>query len=186
MIATARQIFTHQPPFVKPLQAETRDAYALISVAAVLGLLWIAFSTDRLRVTAFDLVGLKGEVGKVQQQVQTVQSDVNQLAKQIEQIYASQITEVFDEQHRNRVKFVEEKYGDQVGVHVEILLKQEPIIASLQIIRNDLILAPNLLNVNGKRIIFPTFPGHFEGPYDAIVVVYHPKVQSKPTEERGK
>jgi hypothetical protein len=164
--ATLKQILTGSFPFVKPLGSETRDSYLFMVIAAALAIAWIALKSGTWDLTAFDIVGLKGEVVKVQKRVDT-------LAQQIEQLYGSQQVEVFDNKNWSRLHFKAVKGG----YSIDIPLKQDPVPGSINVTRGALTVPSPYFTVKGNHVSFVTYSNSFESDSDSIVVVYQPRPQ---------
>jgi hypothetical protein len=173
LIAIARTVLAKGFPFFQGLNSSTREAYAFIAIAGGLAFAALAVKTGSWQLTAFDVGGLKGEIGKVQKQVQTVQSDVDQLAKQIERIYASQVVEIFNKANWGRLRFREDK--KESDYFVEVPLKQEPIPGSMIVTRGSLAIPTPFLRIEGNRISFETYSNTFDDDADTIVVIYQPR-----------
>jgi hypothetical protein len=179
------KVLSIRNPYIRPFDGETRDAYVAIALMILAAVIAALVSAGQLSVKGFEVAGVKGEVVQLKSDVQEVKQKVITLGEQLEELYASRITELFDDKnwselHFDRTKGPPQRRDDPL-YRVTIKLRAEPIPGSLQVTRGFQSVTPDLISLEGRTLRFITYARTFGQDYpDPIVVTYHPRQRGEP------
>jgi hypothetical protein len=112
----------------------------------------------------------------VNQRIAKLQSDLQSIQGQVAGWYQMMKTQTFDAHNWNKLRFTKqpiEPNGPEYW-NVELSLDQEPIPASLRIIRHALEVQPSVMKIRGNTVSFTTYSDKQIEPLDVITVQYHP------------
>lgn len=155
-----RTVLEGNYPFIRKLQAETRDAYILLLLAATGLFTWTHFD---LHVQSVEIAGVRASVGQLQHRVNT-------LSQQMEVFFQRKRIEVFDQKNWSRVRLVRRT---QEGVVLQVTLVQQPIPGSVEVYEGVLLMPETMYHINGREL---QFTANTDKPNIGLTIKYYPRI----------
>ena len=155
VVAAIRTVVQAHAPFIKKLDEQTKAAYLILVGAAVALLIWSRFE---LEVESVEVAGVKANVSTLQKRV----SD-------LEVLFSRKRVETFDASNWNLVQV--RAHNPDGSVTLEVILKQEPIPGSVEVLEGPIVMPEQSYIINGTAL---RFAANTDKPTNTITVKYYP------------
>jgi len=167
-----RTVFEHRWLFIRSFDDKTRQAYLVLTLAAV-ALLCLGF-VDLRRIESFKIGGVEAKLVTLQQRVET-------LSDHMEVFFRRKRIEVFDKHNWNHVRRVGSwrtqppgpGQPPSTGPILEVTLEQVPIPGSIEVFEGVLLMPEQKYVVNNRVV---RFPANTDKPIDGVTIKYYPRI----------